>query len=167
MITSTRSRKLAQLSGLLVLLPALLLAGCSGENIRDADGTVVRAGSWSVFDLRPGDCITTGAGQGSDMVPLVPCDKPHNQEVFAVIASTDTSYPGGGALAALGDEQCLSGLGGLGSQVPEGMPFSYLLPSETTWQENNDRAIVCVLIFPGGQALGSFVSGTADLGTIR
>lgn len=147
-------------------MPALLLAGCSAESIRDSGGAVVSAGPWSVFDLRPGDCITDASVEDSDMVPLVPCDEPHGQEVYAVITSTDTSYPGGGALAARGDEQCLSGLSGLGSQVPEGIPFSYLLPSETTWQENNDRAIVCVLIFPGGQALGSFVSGTADLGTI-
>lgn len=166
MVRSRPSLQALKLASLLVVFPALVLAGCSAEIIRDENGTVVSAGSWSVFDLRPGDCISEGTAVDSDMVPLVPCDEPHSQEVFAVITSTEMAYPGGGALAARGDEQCLAGLGDLDSQVPEGVSFSYLLPSETTWQENNDRAIVCVLIFPGGQALGSVVTGTADFGTI-
>jgi hypothetical protein len=164
MVIFRPSSQAIKLTSLLVLLPALLLAGCSAENIRDEDGTVVSAGSWSVFDLRPGDCISEFSSE--DMVPLAPCDEPHGQEVYSVITSTEMSYPGSEALAARADQQCLADLGDLVTQVPEGIPFSYLLPTETTWQKNNDRAIVCVLIFPGGQAVGSFFTGTADHGTI-
>ena len=166
MVTLKASQKSAQLTGLLAVLPVLLLAGCSAENIRDEDGVVVSAGSWSVFDVRPGDCMSEGSAGDTDMVPLVPCDEPHGQEVFAVIDYAEQSYPGSGALAAFGDMACSTALGDFSDQVPEGVPFSYLMPSETTWQENNDRAIVCVLIFPGGQAVGSFFTGTVDLGTI-
>jgi hypothetical protein len=161
------SRKFAQLTGLLVLLPALVLAGCSAGDIRDDEGTLVSAGSWSVFDLRPGDCITDDIPADDDMVPLVPCDEPHSQEVFAVIAFPDgppeQSYPGAGALASFGDIACSTALEDFNIQITDGVAFSYLLPTEEGWQEKNDSAIVCVLVFADGQAVGSVVSGSADL----
>ena len=103
------------------------------------------------------------------MVPLVPCGEPHSQEVFAVIRypeqSSEQSYPGDGALAAFGDLACSTALSDFSSKVLDWVIFSYLLPSERTWQEENDRLIVCVLVFPDGQAIGSVVAGSADLGT--
>jgi hypothetical protein len=165
---SKTSRKLAQLTGLLALLPALVLAGCSAGDIRDDEGTLVSAGFWSVFDLRPGDCITDDIPAYDDMVPLVPCDEPHSQEVFAVIAFPDgppeQSYPGAGALASFGDIACSTALlEDFNLQISDGVAFSYLLPTEEGWQEKNDSLIVCVLVFADGQAVGSVVSGSADL----
>jgi hypothetical protein len=156
------SSQALKLIGLLGVLPALLLAGCSSEIIRDEDGTVVNAGSWSVFDLRPGDCIVEGTAE-TDMVPLVPCDEPHSHEVFAVIASSEQSYPGIEALVTFADVACLTVLGDYGVELTQGVAFSYLVPTERTWQEDNDRAIACVLVFSNGQARGSVVAGTADL----
>lgn len=150
-----------------MLLPALVLAGCSAGDIRDDDGTIVSAGSWSVFDLRPGDCITDDIPADNDMVPLVPCDEPHSLEVFAVIAFPDgargQSYPGAGALASFGDLACLTALEDFNLQTSDGVAFSYLLPTEEGWEEKNDSAIVCVLVFADGQAVGSVVAGSADL----
>jgi len=144
---------------------AVVLAGCGGgADIRDDAGRVVAAGPWSVFDLRPGDCIgdVSGLAGDTDEVPLVPCDEPHSQEVFAVIRHPEDDYPGAGAVAAYADRSCLTALEvELGLSIDDGIAFSYLLPTQEGWTRAGDRAIVCVLVFPDGQGItGSYVAGT-------
>jgi hypothetical protein len=148
-----------------VLLPALILAGCGGIDVRDDSGRVIAAGPWSVFDLRPGDCIgDVVALQGDvDELPLVPCEDPHTQEVVAVVRHPDDAYPGAGAVATFADRACLTALEAeLGLTIDDGIAFSYLLPTFEGWNKNGDRSIVCVLVFPEDVGMvGSFVAGTA------
>jgi len=129
----------------------LVLAGCGGDAaVRDASGRVVTAGPWSVFDLRPGDCIGDTSQVLGDVeeVPLVPCEDPHTAEVFAVVDHPGTEFPGFGEVAAFADRSCLGALErerGL-SEVDA---VSYLLPSEDGWA-GGDRTIVCVLVQDAG-----------------
>jgi len=144
----------------------LLLAACGGEDVRDASGDVVAAGPWSVFDLRPGDCIGTDDSFSGDVdeVPLLPCDEPHTQEVFAVVRHPDDAYPGAGGVATFADRACLTALEAeLSLTIDDGIAFSYLLPTFEGWNKNGDRSIVCVLVFPEDAGMiGSFVAGTGD-----
>jgi hypothetical protein len=154
----------------LLLLAPVLLAACGGADVRDESGRVVAAGPWSVFDLRPGDCI----GDVSDLkgdtaeVPLVPCDDPHTQEVFAVVRHPDDAYPGAGAVASFADRACLTVLDAeLDLSIDDGIAFSYLLPTFEGWNKNGDRNVVCVLVFPEDAGMtGSFVLGTADISVL-
>jgi len=149
------------------LLALTLLTGCGGADVRDDAGRVVAAGPWSVFDLRPGDCV----GDVSDLkgdtadLPLVPCEEAHTQEVFAVVRHPDDAYPGAGAVATFADTACLGALEAeLRLTVDDGIAFSYLLPTFEGWNKNGDRSVVCVLVFPADAGMiGSFVAGTADL----
>jgi len=150
-----------------LLLPlALVAAACGGEDVRGEDGRVVAEGPWSVFDLRPGDCIGADDSLSGDVdeVPLVPCSEPHAQEVFAVVRHPDGAYPGGGAVATFADRACLTALeADLDLTIDEGIAFSYLLPTFEGWNKNGDRSVVCVLVFPQGAGMvGSFVDGTGD-----
>lgn len=150
-----------------LLLPlALVAAACGGEDVRGEDGRVVTAGSWSVFDLRPGDCIGADDSLSGDVdeVPLVPCSEPHAQEVFAVVLHPDDAYPGAGAVATFADRACLTALeADLDFTFDDGIAFSYLLPTFEGWNENGDRSVVCVLVFPEDAGMvGSFVDGTGD-----
>jgi hypothetical protein len=149
---------------------ALIIAGCGGEEVRDDDGRVVAAGSWSVFDLRPGDCLLVDDSlQGDvDEVPLVPCDEPHSQEVFAIVRHPDDAYPGAGAVATFADTACLGALEAeLDLTVDDGVAFSYLLPTFEGWNKSGDRSVVCVLVFPIEAGMtGSFVAGTGDAGVL-
>jgi len=153
---------------LLCALSLLLLAACGGDDIRDAQGHVVTEGPWSVFDLRPGDCIgdTSQLAGDVDTVPLVPCDEPHTQEVFALFLHPDDAYPGPGPVATFADFSCLQALEtivGPTATSKDGLAFSYLLPTESGWTNDGDRTIICVLIFPDDAPMtGSFVDGTAD-----
>jgi hypothetical protein len=150
--------------------PLLLLAACGdpqAREIRDDAGRVVVAGRWSVFDLRPGDCIgdTSGMTDDADDVPLVPCDEPHTQEVFAIVRHPDDAYPGAGPVATFADRACLTALDAdLDLTIDDGVAFSYLLPTFEGWNRNGDRNVVCVLVFPEEAGMtGSFVEGTGDL----
>jgi len=146
----------------------LVLTACGGDDLRDDAGRIVTAGAWSVFDLRPGDCIgdTSGLTGETDELPLVPCETPHTQEVFALARHPEEAYPGAGAVAAFADRTCLSALDTLlGLTIDDGIAFSYLLPTSEGWDRDGDRTIVCVLVFPEEAGMvGSFVEGTAGTG---
>ena len=150
---------------LLLCLP-LLVAACGGEDVRDEAGRVVAAGPWSVFDLRPGDCIAADDSISGDVdeLPLIPCDEPHTQEVFAIVGHPDDAYPGAGAVATFADRACLTALDAdLDLSIDDGIAFSYLLPTFEGWNKNGDRNVVCVLVFPEETGMiGSFVAGTGD-----
>jgi hypothetical protein len=138
--------------------------------VRDDAGRVVAAGPWSVFDLRPGDCIgdVSDLKGDTDEVPLVPCEEPHSQEVFAIVRHPDDAYPGAGGVATFADRACLTALDAeLDLSIDDGIAFSYLLPTFEGWNKSGDRSIVCVLVFPVDAGMtGSFVLGTADISVL-
>jgi len=145
----------------------VLLLGCADEDLRDAEGTVVTAGSASVFELRAGDCLDPDpdvTGEVADL-PLVPCEDEHTQEVFGVVQHPDDRYPGAEDVAAWADGACLTELeGALGLTLDDGVYVSYLLPTFDGWNTDGDREVVCVLVFPGLEAVtGSYVAGTAEI----
>jgi len=153
------------------VLPALLgslllLTACGGADVRDDSGRVIAAGPWSVFDLRPGDCIgdVSDLKGDTDELPLVPCETEHVQEVFAVVRHPDDAYPGAGSVATFADRACLTALAAeLDLTIDDGIAFSYLLPTFEGWNKSGDRSIVCVLVFPEDAGVtGSFVAGTVD-----
>lgn len=151
-----------------LVLVALALAACSGEDeVRDGRGTVVNAGTWSVFDLRDGDCLDPDpdvSGEVAD-VPVVPCSQPHLQEVFATIEHPEGPYPGASAVSLWADGACLAQLeADYGLTLDDGLFVSYLLPTFVGWNKDDDRGVICVLVFPDrGGATGSVVAGTADI----
>lgn len=158
-----RSTRVGALS--YVLLGVGLLVGCGGTaEIRAESGEVIAAGSWSVFDLRAGDCIDAADAEGDiDSVALVPCAEPHTQEVFALVDSTESAYPGAAELALWADAACLAQLQSeFGLTLADGLFVSYLLPSFDGWNKDEDRTVVCVLVFPDrGAVVGSYVAGDA------
>jgi len=159
--------KKAFLRGIAVIGVLSTLAGCAtGDNIRDADGRVVSAGEWSVFDLRPGDCLgpLSGGAGDANTVPLVPCEIPHTAEVFAIARYPDAEYPGGAEIAAYADNTCLTALEiELGLSVADGLGISYLLPTAEGWDVDGDRSVVCVVLSDEANPLvGSLVEGTAE-----
>jgi hypothetical protein len=102
----------------------------------------------SVFDLRPGDCFSSGE-TAIVSVLVVDCDQRHVYEAFAVFdheAGPDDDYPGDDAIGEYANTAC---------QPPfeEYVGIAYedsiwyitsIPPSEETWAEG-DREIVCTL----------------------
>lgn len=149
----------------LLLAPVLLLvAACSGDDDagRGEDGRITGAGSISVFDLQVGDCLKPDAEAEGELVEVhaVPCEEPHTQEVFALPeyeGENPDVYPGEPEIRAFADAACLDAFEEYtgAAYLDSDLYFSYLHPSIDSWNEGDDRTIVCVVLSPGEETTGS------------
>lgn len=121
-----------------------------------------------VIDLGPtavGTCLDFDDSIGAevDRLPEVPCEDPHSHEIFAVKLSAADTYPGFEALEADAQAQCLGafdeyvGISAFDSELF----FSWLVPTLTSWDKENDREIVCVIGEGNGADLVGTVRGIA------
>ena len=152
---------------LALVLATALLAGCTGLD-GDSDAT-------SVFDLEPGACVL--APEHEDVavelseVTTVPCEEPHQLEVFALVdfpeqagtgaTQAGSTFPGDAPLKDFADGACAEQFAtyvGIDYRDSE-LFFTYLVPSARSWQAENDRTVLC-LITTTGEELTQSVAGT-------
>ncbi len=136
-----------------VLAGAVVLGACSksAKTERNGSGTVTKAGLWSVFDLKQGDCLLPPKelDKEIDKINVVPCAEAHTQEVYGNVKHSADAFPGVGALSQFADSKCVGELQTkLGVSPSAGYYVSYLLPSFDSWNKDNDRSVTCVLVFP-------------------
>jgi len=145
-----------------VLALVAIAAACSGDDgaERGEGGEITEAGPVSVFELRIGDCLSLEDGLSGDLKDLsaVPCSEPHTQEVFALpeMEAEGDVYPGEDEIKSFADAACLEAFPEYTGQDyldAEGLYFSYLHPSLDSWNEGDDRQIVCVIGGTGGESL--------------
>lgn len=123
-----------------LLLMALALAGACGRQ--------------SVFSLPVGTCFNDEVSEEGTLsdeissVPEVDCSEPHDNEVFALVQYTETDvYPGEATLNEIGTGLCIE-------QFDEYVGIDYLeselevfviTPTEGSWNNDDDREIICAL----------------------
>lgn len=146
----------------LVLVGLLTIGGCAvaavlltSSSSRDDEGEIVEGGDLEVFDLEVGDCFrdpTEDGGtdtQSVESVEAIPCDEPHDAEVYANVdvSSEGPSFPGGEQLTALAEDRCLEEFEPYVGTTYEQSEYTYgwLVPSEQSWDDLGDREINCVL----------------------
>jgi Septum formation len=143
-----------------------MLVACSGGGgpSRSKDGQVTDAGDLSVFDLQVGDCFTPPKEVKAEIqsVHVVPCKDSHTQETFAIVPyDRSDTYPGDAALDTFADGACLAryenyvGVSYLDSKLY----YTYLLPSARSWNDGNDRKVVCV-VTTTGEELQTSIKGS-------
>jgi hypothetical protein len=117
------------------------------EALRDEGG---------VFALRPGDCFElpdTGTDVGA--LPLVPCDRPHDAEVFAAVdhpASPGAPFPGPMELVRFAYTECEGErfTRYVGTRIDRSMlDMDVIYPEQMSWRLG-ERTIVCFLFDPEG-----------------
>jgi hypothetical protein len=145
-------------------IPALAIAlvvGYVTTARRGDDGSLASAGNVSVDDLREGDCFNTAdEGEISD-VDGVPCNLPHEYEVFALSNyEGDGTYPPDSALEAIFTQICEPDF-----ETYVGAPYasseiygSMITPSEDSWS-SGDRGYICVLYDPDDTELTESLEG--------
>lgn len=137
---------------------ALALAGCGSA--ASTVGSMV-SGNDDPFAIEVGDCVNeallSGGGDETDSIPVVPCDEPHDSEVYAAFDVDYAEFPGVDQLQADGEERCLAEF-----EPFIGVPydqsaiyFSSYYPTEGSWNELDDREILCIAFLDGEQATGS------------
>lgn len=141
-------------------VPALLIAlgiGWFTSARRDDDGSLSAAGTVAVDDLRVGDCFNTSDAAEISEVDGIPCDQPHDYEVFALTTHDAAAFPSEAELDAVFETSCAAAFAEY-----VGVPYadselyaSMITPSEGSWGDG-DRDITCFLHdLEGRQLTGS------------
>jgi hypothetical protein len=111
-------------------------------------GGLIACGQQSVFSLPVGTCFDDQADGEISSVPEVDCSQPHDNEVFALIEYTETdNYPGADQMSALSEDLCIARFGdyvGLDYQSSALAVFP-IFPTEESWNQDDDREIICAL----------------------
>lgn len=134
---------------ILVLPVVALLAACGGGGLkRDESGVVVSGGSVSAFDVQVGDCSNAELKEETTSLSLVPCTEPHSHEAYFVAEHPDGPYPGATALEVFAEQKCVGAFADyVGVEVAESrFYFTYLFPSVSTWNDKQDRQVVCFVV---------------------
>ena len=138
---------------LIVLLGAVALvgAGCGAdEPTRDDSGDITETEDVDPNVLKPGDCFNDPDVSGTTQVTAleaVPCEEPHDNEVFHVFDLDDGDFPGADEVKQLGLERCEPEAETYLGAPPEdsGLLIIPVTPTEGSWNDQDDRTIICAL----------------------
>lgn len=146
-----------RLVGGLVAGGIAVFAGTSAmedKTTRDEAGAIVESGGLGVFTVRTGDCVQLPT-ENLDMVASiegVPCDTPHDAQVFAELTVAGDEFPGREAMENTAGEQCVSRWeAALGAYDPAGnLDLTFFTPTEESWEAENDREVTCFVVSADG-----------------
>ncbi len=118
------------------LLACALLAGACSE---------------SALEFTIGECVNLPDGTQISEYETVDCEQPHDAEVFALPQhpdGTEADFPGQVALEEFADERCKDDFEGyVGIAYDDSTIYSTALtPSQESWEDAEDREIVCLLV---------------------
>lgn len=92
--------------------------------------------------LAPGDCVNEVEETLVFDVPVVPCDSPHEGEVYSIFELPEGPYPGDAAVERQADERCESDLDDYTGAGHDDLWFTYFYPDEEDWWDR--RVITCI-----------------------
>jgi hypothetical protein len=138
------------------LWTVFIVLGIVGDNLDSRAGgeqipAPPGAEQHDVTTLKAGEC--TAKIPESDRivdVPVIPCSKPHRDEVYAVLTIPGTKYPGDEALDTQANNLCndkLEAILGDDGDLPAGSEMYYLAPTRFVWA-TGDHTITCLVEFP-------------------
>ncbi len=159
---------------------------CSGERAPTADttttSTAVAADTTSttavpieegeklfVYTPEPGDCWEKrrigeeGKSSGQEVVLKLSCDKPHDNETFAVVEYTERQYPGDQALRSFGKTNCpqyFEDYIGKPYETSE-LEIGYHVPSQSAWNQTYRHFVACYVYRADGTKLTRSMRGAA------
>jgi hypothetical protein len=150
-----------------VLVVMLALTACSTAEPQATPTPAATADVRTAFELEAGHCLNDPGGLADSLgeVAVVPCDQPHETEVFAVFeyeAADDEPYPGERRLTRVAERQCRGDRFTDYVGVPKADSTLLVLqatPAEDTWAQG-DREIVCLLHTGGEEELTESMRGS-------
>lgn len=121
--------------------------------------------SASVLTLEVGDCFDDpDSFTQVDSVDTVDCADPHDNEVYAVITHQASSWPGSEAMQEAAFEECLDAFEpfvGIAYEVSR-WDIAALWPTEESWNEADDREIICAVYDISGAKVTGSARGSAE-----
>jgi hypothetical protein len=139
-----------------VLVVVLIIGGVSWlitehkKAGRDANGDINKQGNLDAFSIKVNDCYEkpTDASAGFSSVKAIPCDQPHNAQVFFqfTFPNATSVAPTDEELKSTADPQCTTAAGTKVDQnkAPQNAMMNYLVPDNTAWGKGH-HDILCVI----------------------
>ncbi len=108
----------------------------------------------SVASAEVGACVDT-TSMGTDEIteiPTVDCSEEHDVQVFHKFDMPDGDYPGADGVEAAAREDCIAEFDAFVGAAYEdsALDINYIGPSEQSWNDANDREILCLLFAMDG-----------------
>lgn len=130
------------------------------ETVRDASGQVIEGGELGAFRIRLGDCIDLGTATEFESVRGIPCDQPHGGEVYHAFMLSGQEWPGDASIEVQAGDGCYAQFEAfIGAPYESSIyDFSVITPTQATWDEFDDREVLCVV---------EHYDGTPKQGTAR
>jgi hypothetical protein len=130
-----------------LMLGAVGLIGACDSAKRDDSGRIVDSGDLDVFTMQVGDCFQDTEDEVVADVKAVPCAQAHDNEVYHLFALKGETWPGDVEVEQTAEEGCLPAFETyVGSAYEESrLDYSWLTPTQRSWEEKDDRDIVCIL----------------------
>ncbi|QCB92570.1 septum formation family protein [Cellulomonas shaoxiangyii] len=134
-----------------LLAAAAALAGCSETPPpaprAEPGGEVTASAQADVFTLQIGDCLNYMQDEGSTEItslPTVPCDEPHDSEIYAETTITEDQLP---TVEEIAEAYCLEQFTTfIGKSFEESsLYYSYLVPTELSFEQGDD-VVQCLVV---------------------
>jgi hypothetical protein len=107
--------------------------------------------------VKVGDCLGEGADASElSRVTILPCDEPHDSEAYFAFDLEGDEFPDEATIETEA-ERCQDEFEKF-TGIPAGestLEITYYRPTETSWNEQDDREILCLVGDPEGPTTGS------------
>ena len=135
-------------------MASLWVVGCRDDEGIDGEPVL------EVGETGPGTCLDVPLDQGPtiDKLPVTDCGESHSHEIYAVPLSEEDVYPGFEQLESFAQAACLRDFEdyvGI-SAFDSDLFYSWIVPTLTSWDREDDREIICV----AGNGNGAPLVGT-------
>jgi hypothetical protein len=140
----------------LAIVAAIVAVVMTSTDRDSTTGEITESGDVSAFSLQVGDCVSDLDLSGAiTSLPAVPCDQPHEAEVFAIFDLPEGDYPPEAELFARAEAGCADRLAIYAPNAGNvaSLEYSYIYPLEQGWPA--DREVVCFAGSPAGNLTGS------------
>jgi hypothetical protein len=138
--------------------------GIDSQPVRDDGGVIVEPNEQTdAFALAVGDCLNDATATGEvQTVPTVPCNEPHDGEIYSSHRLGESSYQGDAVVIDEAESLCLLAFDEFVGEpyLNSRFDFSYYYPTEASWARG-DREVLCVIYDPEGPVTGS-LEGVTD-----
>jgi hypothetical protein len=146
-------RRVLTLPALLVLAGGGLLAACSDDP--------------EVATLDVGECVSQETLEGSigaEEIDTVDCDDPHFAELIGKFDIDGDDYPGDDVVQEEGEAGCESRFEDYVGVDTETSMYSVgpVTPSQETWENADDREVLCFGFDDGAGSIGGSMEGAAE-----
>ncbi|PPF44556.1 hypothetical protein C5B85_10505 [Pseudoclavibacter sp. AY1F1] len=133
------------------------LSGGESE-VRDGETQeVTESGDLDVFKLAVGDCFDDAGSTMVSEIPVVPCSNPHDYEVYYEVEMPAGDFPGDEAITTQAEADCTAQFATfIGLPYDQSsLYFSYLTPTQQSWDDAGDRLIQCIVTDQAAQTTGT------------